>query len=63
MSLVPCKTCGGRKKIAGMGMIDRECDECKGIGWFDVECDAEKKPKSEVIVTIKKRGRPARLVK
>lgn len=27
-----CPNCYGRKRILGLGMIEKECNECKGIG-------------------------------
>lgn len=30
-----CKDCQGRKKVLGLGMIERDCFTCKGIGYTE----------------------------
>lgn len=57
-----CLTCGGTKYVMGMGLIKKECSECKGIGHFIVEeenKDADKKAGSQQKKAgeAKKRGR------
>jgi hypothetical protein len=32
---VRCDTCGGRKKVLGMGGMIKVCEDCKGGGWRD----------------------------
>lgn len=32
-----CTMCRGTKRILGLGMMDRQCPNCKGIGWVSVE--------------------------
>ena len=32
-----CASCKGRKKFIGLGMIEKSCGECKGIGWTSTE--------------------------
>lgn len=31
--LARCSTCKCQKKILGLGLIERNCDDCDGIGW------------------------------
>jgi len=31
--LMRCHRCNGRKTILGLGMIEKQCHECFGIGW------------------------------
>lgn len=33
MSSLRCPQCLGLKKTWGLGMIERECQECKGLGY------------------------------
>lgn len=35
--LVRCTSCNGRKRILGMGGMEKECLPCKGIGWTEAE--------------------------
>lgn len=35
MDYVKCPACMGRKKVIGMGGLERNCNECKGIGFID----------------------------
>lgn len=32
-----CWACGGQKKVMGMGMIEKKCDACKGVGMIEEE--------------------------
>lgn len=32
-NLIRCESCKGLKKTVGLGLIERDCDECKGVGW------------------------------
>lgn len=32
--LVRCEVCAGRKKLAGLGGIVKDCANCKGVGWL-----------------------------
>jgi phage FluMu protein Com len=48
--LQKCPTCDGRKKIIGMGHIEKKCDPCVGIGWID---KPEEKPLDQ---PVKKRS-------
>lgn len=50
--LVRCKACKGTKRIVGMGMMEKDCIECKGIGWVNPPI---KEVETKIIV---KRGRP-----
>lgn len=33
MEIERCSYCEGRKKIIGLGMIEKKCEECNGIGY------------------------------
>lgn len=41
-----CLLCNGTKRVRGLGMIEKECIECHGIGWVS---------KNPVDVKVKKR--------
>ena len=48
-------TCGGRKRIMGLGMLEKECHECKGVGYVKEKLMADsegkkqaRKPKDEI---------------
>lgn len=47
--LLRCSKCNGRKKIIGLGMMEKECPTCFGIGWVSktpVEVKANKTRKN-----------------
>lgn len=50
-----CDQCNGRKKIIGLGGMQKDCPSCKGIGHITIkpklECIEEEKPR---------RGRPVK---
>ncbi len=59
-----CPTCGGTKRLRGMGMIEKDCYECKGVGYIESETiekdavSAKGKVKiDEAALQPKKRGR------
>jgi hypothetical protein len=53
-NLVRCNKCLGKKKITGLGMIEKQCPDCIGIGWLaEKKIDIMKKPE----IIYKKRGR------
>lgn len=31
-----CSSCHGRKRLIGLGNMEKECHVCKGIGWVTV---------------------------
>ena len=53
MSFTRCTLCNGKKRIMGLGMIEKECPECKGVGYINL---VEKAPvkrvrkKKEIVV-------------
>jgi len=62
-----CDKCNGRKKIAPLGFIEKECPACKGIGYIAEENTVSDKKeavksidKNPIMKTIKRRGRPPR---
>lgn len=60
--LTRCDSCMGKKRIKGLGNIEKDCDACRGIGWIEVPDYALETALSneltKPIVTIKKkRGR------
>lgn len=42
MSFVRCLLCNGKKTIVGLGMLEKECPTCYGVGYVD------SKPKDSV---------------
>lgn len=55
-----CSNCLGTKKVMELGMIQKNCPICDGIGWIKKELEPFKEERvavSEVAVE-KKRGRP-----
>jgi hypothetical protein len=40
MALDKCPSCKGRKSVMGMGMIVKNCSNCKGVGYVEVEARA-----------------------
>jgi phage FluMu protein Com len=58
-----CTVCKGFKKIVGLGMVEKECSDCKGIGFIEVK----EEPIVDNILTIepiiikKRPGRPKRV--
>lgn len=56
--LIRCTRCNGRKIIIGLGMLEKQCPDCIGIGWLAKNTIDIKKPVIEdSSVTKKKRGR------
>jgi len=59
--LIRCPACGGTKKIRGMGLIEKKCEECKGIGWIEQdevnESENDKDYEIAEVKSYKKRGR------
>lgn len=41
MHKIICGTCKGIKKVYGMGMMEKTCTACFGIGYIDKEPDNE----------------------
>lgn len=61
-----CETCRGTKKKLGMGGMQKDCSDCKGIGWIEPPIQKEitdaKNLAGEIIPVVKKKmGRPKRL--
>lgn len=52
MSFVRCSLCNGKKKVFGLGMMEKECHVCHGVGYVDSEpkevVKAAKKKKEDV---------------
>ena len=57
--IMRCQVCMGKKKIRGLGMIEKTCPECLGIGWVSMPEPIAEKVKNIIApnVTLKKRGR------
>lgn len=54
MTLSRCDCCMGRRKITGLGGMERECDNCKGVGFVKV---------AEPVVAVKrKRAAPVEVL-
>lgn len=50
-----CESCQGKKTIMGVGMIEKKCSTCSGIGWLS---EGEQEiPKIIPVTHKKKRGR------
>jgi hypothetical protein len=70
MQIERCKCCNGQKIIMGMGMIEKKCFNCNGVGHVNKELNTETIEKidiekvvknvsgAEVAVIVKRRGRP-----
>ena len=75
MSVQVCKSCRGQKKVIGLGMMEKTCESCKGIGWIEAEVEPQLIPTIEptsvanveintaelTIKPEKRRGRPAKV--
>ena len=51
--LIRCDICNGKKRVLGMGGMEKPCPVCKAIGWIEVD-----KPKPTVEIKIKKKSGP-----
>lgn len=69
MSIKRCPTCNGKKKVAPLGFIQKECPTCGGIGYTSKneklvnpkkDEELEIKDKNPVLKPMKRRGRPPR---
>ena len=45
MTTTRCETCVGKKTIVGLGMISKQCPDCKGVGHVKVEPVTDNKDK------------------
>lgn len=77
MAIKRCDTCNGRKRVTGMGGMEKECKPCKGVGWIEDEAPVtkseEKRIQAQEVKTVnlknvsgqpvvaKKRGRRPRI--
>lgn len=55
MTLNRCDCCHGRRKITGLGGMERECGNCKGVGFVKFEAEP-------VVVVKRKRRTPAEML-
>lgn len=65
--MIRCETCNGTKKLMGMGMIEKSCHSCNGIGFVEEKkIDDVKEPEmvsiNDIQVVKKKMGRPKKKV-
>lgn len=60
-----CDICNGRKKMKGLGLIEKDCYECNGAGWIEYEDNkieaAHNLNGTEVEIKVK-RGRKKRVI-
>ena len=55
MDIEKCLTCKGRRKLSGMGGMDRDCPTCNGIGIVKIEeIEVPKQKQIEVIKQYRK---------
>jgi DnaJ-class molecular chaperone len=54
MELKLCEKCRGARVHMGMGMLEKKCEDCNGVGYV------EKKNEPVEEVAALKRGRPAK---
>lgn len=47
MSFVRCSLCNGKKKVFGLGMMEKECHVCHGVGYVGPEPKEVKKVSSK----------------
>jgi hypothetical protein len=55
MTLNRCDCCHGRRKITGLGGIERDCGNCKGVGHVKCKADPD-------VVVKRKRRTPAEML-
>lgn len=61
-SVIHCDICKGKKQLLGLGMIFRDCEACKGVGFVNPKVEEpviEEAPKV-VQISTKKYGRKAK---
>ena len=61
--IIKCKKCKGSKKIKSIGMLERECDMCGGLGFIDMDIHAGNPlppgpPEQSAVSMSRERGRP-----
>ncbi len=64
-NLVRCDSCHGRKRVLGMGGMQKPCEPCGAVGWKTVEdmpivTEGVKNANGNPIVVKKKPGRKPR---
>jgi len=57
MTLSRCDCCHGRRHLVGLGGMERECSNCKGVGFVKAAAAAE-----PVVVVKRKRRTPAEIM-
>lgn len=55
-----CEGCQGRKKIKALGNIEKDCPNCRGIGWLDNGDKSLEKELSERMDIAKPKKKPGR---
>lgn len=56
MSFVRCATCNGKKSVMGLGMLEKECPTCYGVGYIDPAPKEVKKAASKKKDDVKVEG-------
>lgn len=67
-NILRCPLCNGSKKVVGIGLIEKKCPDCSGVGFIEetkeernVGRTDSRKEKETLPVTQKRRGRPRRV--
>lgn len=65
--LIRCDSCNGRKRVLGMGGMEKTCQPCKGVGWIKDEAEHEihteglKTPTGNPVIAKRKPGRKPKI--
>lgn len=65
--LVRCDSCNGRKRVLGMGGMEKPCPQCKAIGWMkdetvrDVSVEGLTNQNGNPVIAKRKPGRKPRI--
>lgn len=54
-----CDSCHGARKMVGLGLIEKDCKACQGIGWIKLSPSTDNEKMVPIIIK-KSRGRPKR---
>jgi phage FluMu protein Com len=71
--IIRCDSCRGLKRIVGLGMIEKDCPECRGVGFVElmpVEVITDDAETVQDVITDEKpedlgtsKGKPTKAVK
>lgn len=63
MAISRCDSCNGQRQIRGLGMIVKDCSECKGVGYKKITEPMKMKEEDETDKFLNKSGDEIKVVR